>query len=324
MSDDDREPPAEPPAGIPESGPDAASEPAPVPSAPEPVAAPSGPEPAAAPGASGPAEPPAASDGPERVPVPEGETKPWERSSPRNRRLLAMLSMLGLAGAAFLTGLFLFNDLVMPRLVHTGNEQRIPDLTHLTLEQAEQQLSALGLQLTRAGERFDPSVPRGFVLTQDPPAETPIRGKKRVAVMVSLGEEFSSVPELFGESIRTAHDLLQRAGLRLGGITRAPSEEVGEDLVAATDPPAETVLGRDAPVSVLVSTGGGEESFVMPDVVGREIGGVRRQLEAFGFRVLTPPAAPSVGAVVYQDPPAGSHITRATKVTLQATGRMIR
>jgi serine/threonine-protein kinase len=256
--------------------------------------------------------------------VPAAEEKPWERPSPRNRRVLAMLSMLGLAAAAFLTGLFVFNDLVMPRLVHTGTEQRVPDLTHLTLDQAEQQLSAHGLQLTRAGERFDPSVPRGFILSQDPPPETPIRGKRRVAVMVSLGEEFSSVPELFGESIRTAHDLLGRAGLRMGGITRAPSEEVGEGLVADTDPPAETVLARDTPVSLLVSIGGGEEIFVMPDVVGREIGGVRRQLEAFGFRVFTPPAAPSVGAVVYQEPPSGSHITRSTTILLQATGRVIR
>lgn len=253
---------------------------------------------------------------------PPGEA--GERPSPPKRRVMAMLSMLALAGVAFLTGLFVFNDFVMPRLVHTANEQRIPDLTHLTLEQAEQQLSARGLQLTRAGERFDPSVPRGFVLSQDPPSETPIRGKKRVAVMMSLGEEFSSVPELFGESIRTAHDLLQRAGLRLGGITRAPSEEVGEGLVADTDPPAETVLSRDAPVSVLVSIGGSEESFVMPDVIGREIGGVRRQLEAFGFRVYTPPAAPSVGAVVYQEPASGSRITRSTTILLQATGRVIR
>jgi serine/threonine-protein kinase len=235
------------------------------------------------------------------------------------RRLRGALSMLALAGAAFVTGLLVFDSLVMPRLVHTVNEQRIPDLAQLTMEHA-----ARGLQLSRAGERFDPSVPRGFILSQDPPPETPTRGKRRVAVVVSLGEEFSSVPELFGESVRTARYLLERAGLRVGGITHAPSDEVGEGLVAVTDPPAETVLPRDTPVSLLVSTGGDEESFVMPDLVGREIGGVRRQLETFGYRVFTPPAAPSVGAVVYQEPAGGSRITRTTTILLQATGRVIR
>ena len=75
---------------------------------------------------------------------------------------------------------------------------------------------------------------------------------------------------------------------------------------------------------MLVSTGGLEESFVMPELLGREIGGVRRQLEAYGFRVFVPPAAPSLGTIVFQDPPAGARITRQTQILVQATGRLIR
>jgi beta-lactam-binding protein with PASTA domain len=62
----------------------------------------------------------------------------------------------------------------------------------------------------------------------------------------------------------------------------------------------------------------------MPDILGREINGVRRQLESFGFKVVTPPAAPSYGAIVVQDPAPGSRIERGATITLQATGRMIR
>ncbi len=239
-------------------------------------------------------------------------------------RIRSMFSVVGLALAAFATGLVLFNNFVMPRLIHHGSEVRVPDLTNLTLEQAEKALQPLGLTLSRAGERFDASVPRGFVLSQDPPSETPVRGRKRVTVLVSLGEEFSSVPSLFGESQRGARYLLERAGLRLGGVTRAPSDEVGEGLVVATDPPAEAVLARETPVSLLVSAGKGEESYVMPDVLGREVGGARRQLEALGFTVLTPPAAPSVGVIVFQEPGAGSRITRKSTILLQAAGRLIR
>jgi beta-lactam-binding protein with PASTA domain len=61
----------------------------------------------------------------------------------------------------------------------------------------------------------------------------------------------------------------------------------------------------------------------MPDLLGLEIAGVRRQLEALGFRVLTPPGA-SVGTTVSQSPAPGSRITRATRIALQATGRIIR
>lgn len=257
---------------------------------------------------------------PVAVPVePEGEPAP-----PRPRRLQGPAFMLALAAGAFLTGLFVFNNLVMPRLIHSGGEIEVPDLSNLTLEQAERALRPHSLEVSRAGERFDPAVPRGFILSQDPPAGTPVRGRRRVMVVVSLGEEFSSVPELFGESLRGARLLVEHAGLRVGGITRAPSEDVGEGLIAGSDPPAEGVLPRDTPVALLVSIGAGEESFVMPDLLGREIGGVRRQLESMGFRVFTPPAAPSVGAIVSQVPGVGSRITLNTTIVLQATGRIIR
>ncbi len=243
---------------------------------------------------------------------------------PRRRRVRAMLSLLVLAVGAFATGLVIFNNLVMPRLIHSAGEVRLPDLTNLTLEQAERTLRPMGIAVSRAGERFDPSVPAGFVVSQDPPPETPVRGRKRVLVMLSLGEQSSSVPALFGESLRSARLLVERAGLRVGGITRAPSDEVGDGLVVASDPPAETVLPRDGVVGLLVSTGARAELYVMPDLLGREIGGARRQLESYGFRVITPPAAPSIGTIVVQDPAPGSRIARNADIVVQATGRMIR
>lgn len=242
----------------------------------------------------------------------------------RRRRLRNTILFVVASVMAFVVGLGLFNGMVMPRLIHGTGDVEVPDLANLTVEQAEATLRPSGLTLSRAGERFDSSTPRGFILSQDPPPATPVRGRKRVLVMVSLGEEFSSVPELFGESRRGARLLLERAGLRTGGITRAPSEQVGDGLIAGSDPPAESVLPRGTPVALLLSTGPGAELFVMPDLTGREIGGVRRQLEALGFRVITPPAAPTVGPILAQSPAPGSRLTRDMQIVLQATGRLIR
>lgn len=253
---------------------------------------------------------------------PAASPPPAPAPHPR-KRTVTTLVMAGFALLAFVTGVLVFNGLVMPRLVHGTGDVKVPDLTGLTLVQAEQTLEPLGLPLSRAGERFDPSVPSGFVLSQDPEAGAFVRGRRRVSVVVSLGEEFSSVPSLFGESQRSAEVLLRSAGLRLGVITRAPSDDVGEGLVAGSDPGAETVVARGTPVSLFISTGVTEESYVMPDVMGREIGAVRRQLEASGMRVLSPHGAGSVGTIIAQNPPPGSRITRTSTVTLQASGRVI-
>jgi serine/threonine-protein kinase len=272
--------------------------------------------------------------GPETVPGDSGGAPPapFEQPPPapplveRRRRHRVRESVAILVGAviAFVVGFGVFNSVVMPRLIHGTGDVRVPDLVNLTLDQAEKALRPTGLSLSRAGERFDPAMPRGFVLSQDPPPDTPVRGSRRVLVTVSLGEEFSSVPALFGESRRGAQLLLERAGLRIGGSTKAPNDEVGNDLVAGSDPPPETVLPRGTAVALLVSSGAGPEVFVMPDLTGREISGVRRQLEGLGFRVFVPPAAASVGPIVSQSPEAGSRVTTDVQVVLQATGRLIR
>ncbi len=253
--------------------------------------------------------------------APEAATWPRvERRRPGRAQRTAMI-LLVLAGAAFATGLALFNGLVMPQLIHGRGEVRVPDLASLSVEQAEQSLRQLGLRLSRSGERFDPAVPRGLVLQQDPPAQTAVRAGRRVSVVVSLGEEFSSVPQLFGISLRGARVLVERTGLTVGGVTRAPSEDVGEGLVVATDPPAESVLPREAPVGLLVSTGSAAESFVMPELLGRDLLAVRRQLEAIGFRVVTPEGASARGMVIVQQPAPGLRVDRGTLVTLQGNGR---
>jgi serine/threonine-protein kinase len=118
--------------------------------------------------------------------------------------------------------------------------------------------------------------------------------------------------------------LVDRAGLRAGAIVQAPSEDAGAGLVVGSDPAAETVMQRSSPVHLLVSTGTVTESFVMPDLLGREITGVRRTLEALGFRIERTRGATSVGTIVSQEPPPGSRITRADVIKLSTSGRVIR
>jgi len=244
-----------------------------------------------------------------------------EPSAPRLRALRDLAATLGIAVLAFLVGLIVFNSLIMPRVVHHQGEVRVPDLSRMSYEQAEKLLARSGLHLSRAGERFDPAVPRGGVLTQEPLANTSVRGGARVSVTVSLGQESSVVPALAGQTRRTAELIVERAGLRVGSVTVVPSDEVPEGMVVASDPPAETVLPNGATVALLVSMGPADEALVMPDMIGRPLAPIVRQLESQGFTVLAPAGD---GPIVSQDPPAGSRLTRETPITLRAGRRVVR
>ena len=218
-------------------------------------------------------------------------------------------------GAAGVRGrVILFNGVLMPRIVHRAGEVRVPDLGNLTLEQAQATLEPSGLVLSRAGERFDPAIERGRIASQDPAPGTPVRGHRRVSVTVSLGEEYSSVPELFWRDAARRRDPARALGAACQRHHPRSERRGVRRLVAATDPPAESVLPRGGAVSLLVSTGMPDQVFVMPDLKGREIGRVRMQLEARGS-VLSPPAGPASGP----DRRAGSAAGRAASRTTAAS-----
>ena len=253
---------------------------------------------------------------PEPAPPPVPRLPERRRLSRRVRDGL-MAGLLALA--AFVVGLSLFNNLIMPRLIHSAPEVRVPDLSNLTYEQAEKLLATRQLRLGRSGERFDASVPRDFILAQDPLADTPVRAQRRIMVMVSMGEEFSAVPELVGTSLRGAALAIEHAGLGFAGTTRAPSGDVGEDMVVASDPSPDTVVPHNWPVAVLLSSGAGDESYVMPDVLGRDAETVQGQLTELGFKVEIRGRRRS-GPVIFQNPAPGSKITGGATVLLQVGG----
>ncbi|HEY6866358.1 MAG TPA: PASTA domain-containing protein [Candidatus Eisenbacteria bacterium] len=240
---------------------------------------------------------------------------------PERRRLSRRVSdavTLGLiALLAFAIGITIFNNLIMPRLIHSSAEVRVPDLSNLSYDQAGAVLAGHQLRLGRSGGRFDPSVPAGFILAQDPLPGTPVRVRRKVMVMVSEGEEFTAVPGTVGSMLRGAAILIEHAGLGYSGSTVAPSDELGEGMVVASDPAPGTVVPHNWPVGLLLSNGPPEQGYVMPSLLGRDFETVQAQLIASGFDVRSPRGG---GVVIFQNPSPGSWVAQGAAVFIQGGG----
>jgi serine/threonine-protein kinase len=237
--------------------------------------------------------------------------------------LKAALTTLLIGAIAFITGLVLFDEVVMPRFTRGKGDVLVPELTNLSREQAESVLARYGLRLSVVNERFDAAVPKGFVLSQDPEPGRPVKRGRRVSVAVSLGEEFANVPELFGESTRGANLLLQRAGLRVGSIGRVITSEVGPGLIVATDPPFGSVVPRGSAVTLLLCVASEADAYVMPDLVGRNAEAAERDLEALGFHVETFGPGSNFARIEEQEPRPGARVARGQIIRLTVAGRLI-
>lgn len=252
--------------------------------------------------------------------------EPPPRRSAGRALLTSISALLGtaiIAGIAFVTGLVLFDEVVMPRFVRSGGDVTVPDLSNLNRDQAEKLLSRAGLALSVSSERFDPAIPRGFVIAQDPESGRFVKAGRRVSVALSLGEEYANIPELFGESLRSARLLIDRAGLRAGALGRVVTSEVGPGLVVATEPPLGAVVARGSAVNLLVCIATEPEAYVMPDLVGRDAQAAQRDLEALGFRVQATGPGSNFARIETQTPAPGARVLRGQTIALGVAGRLI-
>jgi serine/threonine-protein kinase len=223
--------------------------------------------------------------------------------------------------AAFVVGVALFDWVVLPRVVHLGQDARVPDVGSMPQPQATQVAHQAGFELRVRTQQFDAAVPRDCVLSQDPPAGVVARRGRAIEVVLSLGEEKATIPPLTGQDFREAQVTLGRFGLQASSVARMYSEEVPADRALASDPGPDSPIPQDRPVHVLMSMGPEPRRYLMPNLVGSPVREATAALERAGVRCnLSGRDAALAGEVVTQSPAAGCLVSAGDLVVL-GTGR---
>jgi serine/threonine-protein kinase len=246
-------------------------------------------------------------------------TAPPMKERRRGPRFNIITGTLLLSGIALAGGFLVVNLVLMPSFTRQGAEVPVPEITGLSEREAERVLASEDLRLSKISEQWSADVPRGFIAAQDPAAGGLVKRGRRISVVVSLGAQGTSVPVLDGTSDRQAAILLESAGLRRGKVARVYTDEIGKDLVIASDPPGETVVEQETVVDLLVSLGPPPRGFVLPDLSGKDATGVARGLRDEGFSVAVREGGSGRGpadAVAGQSPPPGHRVAPRDSIVL--------
>ena len=124
------------------------------------------------------------------------------------------------------------------------------------------------------------------------------------------------VPTITGMTRADAETALHNAGLAVGSVTEASSQDVASGRVISQDPQAGQDAGNGANVDFVVSNGKPQVS--LPDVVGQDKTNAAQQLRASGLRVVLSQrdVDDPKDQVVAMQPPAGTKVADGSKVTL--------
>lgn len=225
---------------------------------------------------------------------------------------LLALALLVTAGVSALTTM---------RVVLTSQEVTVPSL--IGRQQAEAGVLAARhrLLLKIEGRRNDGRISADRIVSQEPPPGSTLKSQRSIRVWVSMGPRRLAVPDVEGESLRTARLLLEQAQLPVGRVVEV-MDQAAEGTVLMQHPlPGQTDAVASEGASLLVSLGPRRGDYVMPDLIGHHAAHVMRELKDAGLKVAEtryrtyPGLAP--GVVLRQVPAAGHRVGSSTPISIE-------
>jgi beta-lactam-binding protein with PASTA domain len=203
------------------------------------------------------------------------------------------------------------------RLAIHGREVAVPNLAGLTISEASQQASSVGLSLNLENRFYSANIPAGRILAQSPAPGLTVRRDWAIRITESLGAQQVSIPDVIGQSERTASINVRRLGLDLGIViaqTPNPNTNAAQGprvslLVSAPEP-------TDAPEPTPVAAA---NAYVMPALTGLTLATASARVNPIGMHLVedvnafdpsapTPSTPPSAATIIAQTPPAGHRV----------------
>lgn len=222
---------------------------------------------------------------------------------------------------AALTTTYLLFAVSSMRIALRAREVTVPDLRGRTVPDATAMLTNISLSLkVDEAKQLDPKIAADRILRQDPAGGVTTRRQRSVRVWLSSGPRVVTIPQLTGETERTAQLRLEADGLVVLGLDEIRSNEYPADAVVAQTPPPQS---RGTEVTLLVNRGERSTTYVMPDLIGVNGDRAAELLRSRGFRAAVVDEQPYPGVpariVLRQTPQAGFQIAPGEPISLEVS-----
>ena len=198
-------------------------------------------------------------------------------------------------------------------------EVLLPNLVGMSREEAEQTAQEANLVFEVSSEEYNKDVPEGYVISQDPSyiENYNVKEGSTISVVISKGQEKTTVPKVVGMTREEAEKALEDANLEVE-VVEETSRTVQEGYVISQDLDADSEAYAGDTVTIHVSTGTGIKQVTVQNVVGQSEENARTTLEGQGLKVTVnyTTATSNDGRVTAQSVTAGTTVDEGTTVTL--------
>ena len=219
-----------------------------------------------------------------------------------------------LVRALVLIVVFMASALTAMRFAIHGRQTSVPKVVGMSPHDAETALAGSGLVLDRTDRFYSAEIPEGRIVSQVPAPGEQVRRGWHVRVAESMGPQRVTIPDLTGDSERSAEINIRRRGLELGTMAVADIPDATPDQIVAQSPPANATNVSAPKVSMLVAATEDRKSYVMPELRGRTEDEAVNAIVGAGLKVgsITTQPPPGTDANSPETLPAGTRIVTKT------------
>ena len=252
--------------------------------------------------------------------VEENDNK--NRNGKRNNRFVAFIKrhkvLSAIIGLILLFAISLGGTLAYLNITNPA-EVLLPNVVGMSREEAQKTVEDSKLVFEVSSEEFNKDVPEGYVISQDPTyiADYNVKEGSTVKVVISKGQEKTTVPKVVGMTREEAEQALEEANLEVE-VVEETSRTVEEGYVISQEVEEDTEVYAGDTIKIHVSTGTGIKQVTVENVVGQTEENARATLESQGLKVSVNyvEATTDNGKVTKQSVTAGTTVDEGTTVTL--------
>lgn len=173
---------------------------------------------------------------------------------------------------------------IMPGFTNFNQGITVPDVTKISLEEAQGKLEQYGLRHEVLDRRANSVYPADYIIDQAPAALQIVKPNRKVYLTVNTEVRPTAiVPDVVSLTLRNAEIQIENYGFTVG--TRSyESSRFRNTILRQSLAPGDTVA-RGTTINLVISDGLGDRVVTVPEIVGESLSEAQQKIRRAGLRV---------------------------------------
>lgn len=268
---------------------------------------------------------------PVRKPVMDTDDEDDDDDGPVNPRIEKAITIMGVAAAIVILGIFVFIAGTFLDLFHFGGSNILPEATEESTEgsdeasvpsvlgmsedEAKEIISDSGFSYSNGGQESSDSYEGGKICSQTPEPGASASKGSTITVKISSGKGNIIVPDVVGQTESIAEQMIRDKGFLAPVKEYQFSDTIDQGIVISQSPEGGEDGKAEDTITIVVSQG--VENAKVPAVTGMTTEEANAALSAEGFTVTTDSAYSDTvpeGSIIAQNPAAGEYAAKGANV----------